>query len=117
MTKPRAAPPTGSPRLPWNPGLRPAGSLAARVRVVGDGPTRRLLGWYAASRLLTVLVAILVGLTRPGQAVTRFLSAWDGGWYLEVVSHGYPSVIPEIGGRATESTIAFFPLYPLLVRG
>jgi len=77
---------------------------------------RRLLGWYAASRVLTLVVALFAGLARPGTGVTQFLSAWDGGWYLAVVKHGYPSPIPEIAGKATESTIGFFPLYPLVVR-
>jgi hypothetical protein len=48
--------------------------------------------------------------------VTQFLSTWDGGWYLAVASEGYPAQIPEIAGRATESTIGFFPLYPMVIR-
>jgi hypothetical protein len=41
---------------------------------------------------------------------------WDGRWYLELVSEGYPHLVPEAAGRATESTLAFFPLFPLTVR-
>lgn len=65
---------------------------------------------------MILVAALLAGLAHPGTTVTQFLSTWDGGWYLAVVSDGYPSPIPEIAGRATESTIGFFPLYPLLVR-
>ncbi|MDQ1507759.1 MAG: hypothetical protein QOD57_5486 [Actinomycetota bacterium] len=78
--------------------------------------TARLLGSYVASRVLILVAALLAGLAHPGTTVTQFLSTWDGGWYLAVASHGYPARIPEIGGRATESTIGFFPLYPMLVR-
>jgi Gpi18-like mannosyltransferase len=35
---------------------------------------------------------------------------WDGGWYLEIAQHGY-TFVP---GR--QSNVAFFPLYPYLVR-
>ncbi len=35
---------------------------------------------------------------------------WDSGWYLSIVQHGY-NFIP-----GKESNVAFFPLYPLLVK-
>ena len=65
---------------------------------------------------MVLAAALLAGLAHPGAAVTEFLSTWDGGWYLAVAADGYPARIPEIAGRATESTIGFFPLYPMLVR-
>jgi Gpi18-like mannosyltransferase len=37
-------------------------------------------------------------------------SRWDGGWYLNVAQHGYQ----RIPGQ--QSTVAFFPLYPSLIR-
>jgi Mannosyltransferase (PIG-V) len=35
---------------------------------------------------------------------------WDGGWYLDIAQHGY-SFVP-----AKQSNVAFFPLYPYLIR-
>lgn len=35
---------------------------------------------------------------------------WDGGWYLDIAKHGY-SFVP-----GKQSNVAFFPLYPCLVR-
>jgi len=35
---------------------------------------------------------------------------WDGGWYLDIAQHGY-SFVP-----AKQSNVAFFPLYPSLIR-
>jgi Gpi18-like mannosyltransferase len=44
------------------------------------------------------------------------LRSWDGAWYLDVARHGYPHSVPTLDGHAAQSTIAFFPLFPLLVR-
>ena len=51
----------------------------------------------------------------PGAGTApRFLTAWDGGWYLLIARRGYPtSLVPAPG----QSDHAFFPLYPLLIRG
>jgi Gpi18-like mannosyltransferase len=35
---------------------------------------------------------------------------WDGGWYLDIAKHGY-SFVP-----GKQSSVAFFPLYPYLIR-
>ena len=35
---------------------------------------------------------------------------WDSGWYYQIASHGYSRV------RGQQSTIAFFPAYPVVVR-
>jgi hypothetical protein len=35
---------------------------------------------------------------------------WDGGWYLDIAKHGY-SLVP-----GKQSSVAFFPLYPYLIR-
>ena len=39
------------------------------------------------------------------------LGAWDGFWYLDLARHGYPHAV-----GTGQSTLAFFPLYPLVVR-
>jgi hypothetical protein len=77
--------------------------------------TTRLVGFYALSRLVTAVAAVVGGLV-SGVGFTQFLSTWDGGWYLKLVADGYPAGVPEVAGKATESTIGFFPLYPLTVR-
>src|SRR4051812_32119878 len=75
------------------------------------------------SRLLVVTVALVVvavagvdagnegnfdvrGLTHPLGGVLAPLTRWDSTWYLGIAHSGY-------GGAST----AFFPLYPMLVRG
>jgi hypothetical protein len=63
-----------------------------------------LIGLWTTSRLL------------PGLGLITTATAWDGGWYLMAAQDGYPHSIPLIDGHAAQSTIAFFPLYPLSVR-
>jgi hypothetical protein len=82
----------------------------------GSTPLKRLLGWYALSRLVTLAAAIAAGIRYPGFGLIRFFSAWDAGWYLKLIAFGYPHGIPQVAGRATESTIGFFPLFPMVVR-
>ncbi len=43
--------------------------------------------------------------------------AWDSEWYLDIIRNGYQQFIAagEGGGPPPEQSVAFFPLYPLLV--
>jgi hypothetical protein len=80
-------------------------------------------------RLLSALIAWFASLAFPPyQAVptTMFgkpsafwdpFTRWDSGWYYQIARHGYPFVVggPSAGvGKAGK--IAYFPLYPLLMR-
>jgi hypothetical protein len=76
---------------------------------------------YAASRLITT-VAVGLAAMASHQAFHRVLTVWDGRWYVRIAVHGYPHFVPQGDfyagtGRQVQSAIAFFPLYPLLVRG
>ena len=44
------------------------------------------------------------------------VTSWDGQWYWDIVLHGYPSTVVDSGGHAVQSSLAFFPLYPALVK-
>ena len=76
---------------------------------------RAALDPYVRSRLLTLVVATLAGL-RLGGGPVRFLSTWDSGWFLSVARSGYPAHIPTAAGHVVQSTLAFFPLFPLLLK-
>jgi xanthosine utilization system XapX-like protein len=69
---------------------------------------------FAASRLVTFLVALAIAAASDLSA-TQVLTRWDGGWYLTVVQHGYPDAVAEGVGAQAQSTLAFFPGYPLLI--
>ncbi len=64
------------------------------------------LGWMAAAN---------------GTSMSRALTSWDGQWYLGIAAGGYggvPSGLTDAFGRRTPDTaLAFFPGYPVLVRG
>jgi hypothetical protein len=48
----------------------------------------------------------------------NFINIWDARWYGEVISNGYPSVLPtDDTGNVQENTWAFYPLFPTLARG
>lgn len=70
---------------------------------------------YAWSRLLTLVVAVLGG-ARVGVSVIGFLNRWDAGWWILTARQGYPAVVPTAGGTVAKSTLAFFPLFPGLIR-
>lgn len=45
------------------------------------------------------------------------LTSWDGIWYLRIVRRGYPDYVPSgITYDDPEARVAFFPMYPWLVR-
>lgn len=83
-------------------------------------------GFGRRARQVTVPLAIFAGsraalfgvlalaLRLPGAGPpSRFLTSWDGAWYLRVAREGYPRVLAQ--GHA-QSDLAFFPLYPMLIR-
>lgn len=71
----------------------------------------RPLAIFAASRLVVLAGMWLGTRLRPELSLADVSSTWDGGWYLLVAEAGYPAAIPD-----GQSTLVFFPLYPLLVR-
>ncbi|MFD3521330.1 hypothetical protein [Streptomyces sp. NPDC058653] len=73
------------------------------------------LGLFAAARLTGLLVVCLwaehIGRS-PGQLLTR---SWDSTWYTRIAAEGYGHTLHFADG-AVHSDLAFFPLYPGLVR-
>ncbi|QOV47731.1 hypothetical protein IPT68_22675 [Streptomyces chromofuscus] len=68
---------------------------------------------YAGVRATGLLVLTLWSHVR-GQDVRRALAAeWDAEWYLGIAADGYAT---ELGTRHDANNLAFFPLYPLLLR-
>lgn len=74
------------------------------------------VGLYLTLRTVCIGFAGLVAAS-DGQHLFRELSRWDTIWYLRVVSDGYDSAIPTgPDGNPMPSDLAFFPLFPGLVR-
>ncbi|GKQ34263.1 glycosyltransferase family 39 protein [Streptomyces sp. A012304] len=110
--------PRGVRRLTVPAGLRP---YLAPLLLYG---TLKLVG-------LTVFVFLLEAADEYQKKNPRFgggahwwdvLATWDGWWYLQVAEKGYdPSPLERLdpGGLFTvkQNSVAFFPLYPGLIRG
>lgn len=109
------------PRLGWVP--------APRVRIAGrDLPVWAVLvGVYIASRLVSTGVLALLWATTQGQWFSHYdggstfwgyLQSWDVQWYRRVAFDGYPTELPiDQNGDVKQNTWAFFPVFPVIVRG
>ncbi|MGN6160769.1 MAG: mannosyltransferase family protein [Marmoricola sp.] len=58
------------------------------------------------------------GLRSWGHPVTFLdgLLNWDGVWYRQIAERGYPQHLPMLHGHVRENALAFYPLFPGIVR-
>jgi hypothetical protein len=77
------------------------------------------VGILALTRLVQILMLLWLGAVAGENTGLRGrLLVWDAGWFLRVAVNGYPhgySYTPD--GRLDGNGLAFFPLYPMLIRG
>ncbi len=94
----------------------PSASTAASAEPLPPPDNRARRAWrrlrwpqvvYLSSRLLYLVVAA-VDTRLHGWHLGWELSNWDGFWYLLLAATGYPAHVLH-----TQSTLGFFPLYPL----
>lgn len=78
--------------------------LAAAVR-----PWRWTIVVYLSSRVLLIAVA-LVAAKLGHISLASEVGRWDGTWYTQIASIGYPRHVAHI-----PTTLGFFPLYPLVI--
>jgi Mannosyltransferase (PIG-V) len=64
---------------------------------------------YLGSRLLLLVLALVEVAVRHHTLISE-LQIWDGGWYRALATDGYPH-----HALHTQTTLGFFPLYPLLI--
>jgi mannosyltransferase PIG-V/transposase len=107
--------------------------IGDRVTVRWPAPLLSALRWplgvYAASRLAVLAALVAAARTRQLLVVRRRLpfpkipstsrllhatTSWDAGWYLKIAAHGYTP--PHFPTAPYGKDIAFFPLFPVLVR-
>ena len=67
---------------------------------------------FACSRLLLIAVTGVVALVLRRSPLSLW-QQYDAKWYLGIATHGYGWSL--YGGLRGHSSLAFFPLYPLLV--
>lgn len=90
-------------------------------------PVLTLLACYALTRVLAVLAMAVAatwfqtpaGVGHLHATVGDVLGLWDSVWYRRIAEGGYPLPLPADPdtGRLTYSAWAFYPGFPLLVRG
>jgi Mannosyltransferase (PIG-V) len=85
-------------------GSKPIGALIRTLR-----PLRWTLLVYLASRLMLLGVA-LAAAAIGHISVSSELARWDGTWYTDIASFGYPHHLSH-----ARTTLGFFPLYPLVI--
>lgn len=120
MTAARGARSAGTSAIPMPGGSRVptiAARLAPLLARIAASPVTAILALYAVSRLALLAIG---GLTVGAIDSTVYLDTgrsllcrWDCGWYLEIVRHGYSAISPV--DQPGQTTLAFFPVYPLLI--
>ena len=76
----------------------------------------RALAVYIASRVVFLAAVGLFEYHHTTAPVSESLSPADGLWYLNVAKNGYPHHLVTNNGSIAQSTLGFFPGYPLLMR-
>ncbi len=93
-----------------------AGSMATpwRLGTAARGAAPALLA-YLAVRVVGLLL-LTAWAQAAGKSVPSLLGhSWDAVWYVELAEHGYDSGYTH-RANPWQSNLAFFPLYPLLMR-
>jgi hypothetical protein len=100
---------------------------SAAAQVALRRPVAFLLTVYAATRLLALLAMGVAatwfqtpaGVGHLDPTVADVLGGWDSVWYERIARNGYPVPLPADPetGLLTYSAWAFYPVFPLLVRG
>lgn len=77
----------------------------------------RALVLYLVSRVFVAGAVLLsLGVNPPGEPV-YWLEIWDSLWYTEIARNGYPTTVERFSPGLNYSPLAFFPLWPLTMRG
>ena len=74
---------------------------------------------FVVSRIVTMGAVWVALRISPSPEHFGVLQRWDGGWYIQAAEKGYSHIVPALEGGAGDtgqSTHAFFPLVPLVLR-
>ncbi|MDH6214793.1 hypothetical protein M2283_002076 [Streptomyces pseudovenezuelae] len=100
---------TLAPRPVTEPGTQARTHLSTAAALGGA------LGLFAAARLLGVAALALTAWATDRHWPALLGRSWDSQWYLGIAAHGYGRALHFQPG-VVHSDLAFFPLYPALVR-
>ncbi|MFF5080876.1 mannosyltransferase family protein [Actinoplanes sp. NPDC000266] len=76
------------------------------------------IGIFALTRVAQLVVlGWLDAASDDPVGIRNRLLVWDAGWFLKVAVNGYPHEYTyDLAGRLQGNELAFFPVYPLLIR-
>ncbi|MFJ9564623.1 hypothetical protein ACIRQQ_31875 [Streptomyces fuscichromogenes] len=94
-----------APSVAQQPGARLSAVAAGGVAV----------GLFAVARLTGATVLALAAWAAGRHPLTLLGRSWDAAWYLGIAAHGYGRTL-YFGPSIIHSDLAFFPLYPALIR-
>lgn len=95
-----------------NPVIAEPGTVLRRAAV----NARPALTVWAGAALLQFLMVWWLH-TKPSGWLRSALTPWDNQWYVQIAEQGYPHALVYNGnGLQAGNNLAFFPLYPLLIR-
>nr|CEL15268.1 integral membrane protein [Kibdelosporangium sp. MJ126-NF4] len=98
-------------------------TLTSKARKMAAALTTRpylqAVGVFLLVRLSGLAMLAILAANR-NRALFDVLKSWDGDWYLAIAENGYDNVpsrfIDAAGQRTPHTPLAFFPLYPMLIR-
>ncbi|MFI6244706.1 hypothetical protein [Streptomyces sp. NPDC051016] len=90
-----------------------AGRPGTRLSLVTAGGVA--VGLFAAARLTGMVVVALTAWAAGRHPLTLLGRSWDAAWYLGIAAHGYGRTV-YFAADIVHSDLAFFPLYPALIR-
>jgi len=113
-SRPTSTPPRNAPsaRVPNTRHPPREATPGARVRVHLRRAVPALLA-YAAVRVTCLLVLVLWAHQEHHGLWPILAAQWDANWYLGIADHGYTHTL---GHAYDANNLAFFPLYPVLVK-
>ncbi|KDN85133.1 glycosyltransferase family 39 protein [Kitasatospora cheerisanensis] len=91
-------------------------SRLTRLRAAARYAAPALAG-YLVVRALGVAVLMLWDGQHGTTALHRVATMWDAYWYQAIAEHGYSGTPPMQGPFGPYQAYAFFPIYPMLIRG
>ncbi|WP_373557567.1 hypothetical protein [Streptomyces sp. Tue6028] len=100
------------------PALTEPGDRARPSRLAPSlpGAAMTALGLFAAARLTGILALAATAWATGRHPIVLLARSWDSIWYLGIAAHGYGRTL-YFRPTVVHSDLAFFPLYPALVRG
>lgn len=72
--------------------------------------------WFLLTRLV-VFAALWLAARHGDRTLPQVLTVFDGAYYRDIADHGYPGSLPAGPNGVGRSSVAFFPLFPLLAAG